>query len=205
MEHKPLFGETVRLEVEFVKAKAWAVTKAHVPQKCLPDLVDKCIQGRNAFIKVEQQRAYVQKVLLDACAECSLTSGALAFSVHPSNVWTEKKVSKKGGLKLFPCGTVSKLKGAPVQDKVYIKAFDSQWLVTPFKALSDFSKEDGLLAPYWWVKVGNEEDECNMVHAEVTLEQCKIPVLINAGSVAAHEKLVVQGSTSVKKAKKGTE
>ena len=203
MVHQPLFGDCQELQVAFADGKSWSCTRAHMPEKCPDTTVDKHIESKSALVEMELQKAHVQKVLLEACKECTLSSAQLAFSLHPHNVWTTKKVGKKGGVKLFPCGSVSKLKGVPAQDKVYIKAFDCQWLITPFKALTDFSKEEGVLAAYWWVKGATEEEAANMVKSEVTIDGCKIPILVNQAGIGSQEKLLVESAKSVKKQKKG--
>ena len=206
-QHQPLFGDTEQLLVEFANGKSWSVTRAHMPVRCPDPTVDKKLQGQCEVVEMELRRAHVQKVLLECCKESALSSAQLAFSVHPNHVWTTKKVGKKGALKFFPCGTVSKLKGVPAQEKIYIRAYETQWLISPFKALTDFSKEemDGVLAPYWWVKAATEEETPNMQKSEVTVDGCRIPVLMNAGAIGLHEKLLFENVKSSKKVKKGTD
>ncbi|CAL1153508.1 unnamed protein product [Cladocopium goreaui] len=123
----------------------------------------------------------------------------VAFSNHPNLVWSVKKV-KKGALKLFPAGTVTKVKDTPVGGKHYIKAFGHHWLVQPFKALTDFKKGEGVLAPFWWVK--SADNEGNMQLAEATVDGCKIPYLVNCTPLGPEEMLVLEKPENASSAKK---
>ena len=44
-----------------------------------------------------------------------------------------------------------------------------------------------------------------MQKSEVTVDGCRIPVLMNAGAIGLHEKLVFENVKSSKKVKKGTD
>ena len=101
---------------------------------------------------------------------------------------------------MFPAGTVTKVKDTPVGGKHYIKAFGHHWLVQPFKALTDFKKGEGVLAPFWWVK--SADNEGNMQLAEATVDGCKIPYLVNCTPLGPEEMLVLEKPENASSAKK---
>ncbi|CAL1159306.1 unnamed protein product, partial [Cladocopium goreaui] len=144
--HQPVFGPAESIEVEFEKLKEWKVCKSAPPEKChhLKALAHMAVANGSAIVALELRKAHVQKTLLQVCVDQMVGPEDVAFSNRPNLVWSVKKV-KKGALKLFPAGTVTKVKDTPVGGKHYIKAFGHHWLVQPFKALTDFKKGEGVL------------------------------------------------------------
>ena len=199
--HQPVFGPAESIEVEFEKLKEWKVCKSAPPEKChhLKALAHMAVANGSAIVALELQKAHVQKTLLQVCVDQIVGPEDVAFSNHPNLVWSVKKV-KKGALKLFPAGTVTKVKDTPVGGKHYIKAFGHHWLVQPFKALTDFKKGEGVLAPFWWVK--SADNEGNMQLAEATVDGCKIPYLVNCTPLGPEEMLVLEKPENASSAKK---
>ncbi|CAL1133710.1 unnamed protein product [Cladocopium goreaui] len=199
--HQPVFGPAESIEVEFEKLKEWKVCKSAPPEKChhLKALAHMAVANGSAIVALELQKAHVQKTLLQVCVDQMVGPEDVAFSNHPNLVWSVKKV-KKGALKLFPAGTVTKVKDTPVGGKHYIKAFGHHWLVQPFKALTDFKKGEGVLAPFWWVK--SADNEGNMQLAEATVDGCKIPYLVNCTPLGPEEMLVLEKPENASSAKK---
>ena len=76
-------------------------------------------------------------------------------------------------------------------EKVYIKAFGKMWLVSPMKALHNFTPEPN--------ETG--EQQVTMVFNEVTVDGCKIPVLQNSAPLSPHECLVLENVKANKKKK----
>ena len=198
-EHQPLFTAVESIDVEVPGLKDWRLCKAALPERCDPSKVQMHLFQNSAVVTSELQRAHVQKALLGVAMEHGVSEEELAFTSHPNQVYALKKF-KKGGLKLYPCGTVSKAKDCN-PDKVYIKAFGENWLVQPFKGLTDFKKDDGVLAPFWWVKPSSTE-AFNMIWSEGIVDGCKIPFLSNTSSVAALELLTVEKTKEGPAAKK---
>ena len=71
----------------------------------------------------------------------------------------------------------------------------------PFKGLTHFKKDDGVLAAFWWVKPSSTE-AFNMTLSEGTVDGCKIPFLSNTSPVAALELLTVEKTKEGPAAKK---
>ena len=189
MVHQPLFHPKEEVHVPFDQLKLWKLTKMHPPEKCEGAKQDQHVPQHNPLVQADMQRSHVQKALLQACMDHAVTADQVAFTNHPNHVWSLQKM-KKGALKFVPCGTVSKLKGEPVKDKIYIKAFGHDWQVQPYKAWSDFSKDGGVLSPFWWVKAAGQGEDGNMSASEIVVDACKIPILTNSSPVAAHDKLL---------------
>lgn len=199
-EHKPLFKELESIEVEVPELKDWRLCKAAHPERCDPSKVKMHLFQNSAVVTNELQKAHVQKALLTVAREHGVSEEELAFTSHPNQVYALKKF-KKGALKLYPCGTVSKAKDQCSSDKEYIKAFGVNWLVQPFKGLTDFKKDDGVLAAFWWVKPSSTET-FNMIRSESTVDDCKIPFLMNTSPLTALELLTVEKTKEGPAAKK---
>eukprot|EP00438_Fugacium_kawagutii_P022896 Skav224158 [mRNA] locus=scaffold2007:112782:115211:+ [translate_table: standard] len=202
-ERKPLFTTAETVQVPFAKLKEWKLCKAPVPAMCDHLVAEAHMCHKSDMVALELQKSHVQNTLLQACMDNVVSSADVAFTSHPAQVWSLKKFAK-GKLKLYPCGIVSALKGVVVPEKIYIKAFGKMWLVSPMKALRNFTPEPneiGLLAPFWWVKYATAEQQVSMVFSEVTLEGCKIPVLQNNAPLNPHGCLVLENVKASKKKK----
>lgn len=200
--HQPLFQAPLEVKVDFLNLKDWRPTKAPMSLACpLPKAEAHMVQKHGA-VELELQKSHVQKCLLQACQDNDPTCNDVVFSCSPQHVWASKKISKKGGLKLYPCGIVSLLKGTPASEKHYIKAFGKMWLISAMKALVNFEKDEGVLSPFWWVKCAGDHEDHNMAFGEVTIEGCKIPVLQNIGPIQAHECLLIENPKDIAKKKR---
>ena len=157
--HQPLFEAALEVQVDFLKLKEWRATKAPMPVACPLAKAKAHMVHKNGAVDLELQKSHVQRCLLQACKDNGPTGKDVVFSCNPNHVWASKKCRKKGGLKVFPSGSVSLLKGTPAADKHYIKAFGKLWLVTPMKALLNFEKDEGVLSSFWWVKYAGEHGE----------------------------------------------
>ena len=157
---------------------------------------------KSGAVELEFQKSHVQKCLLQACIDSDPTCKEVVFSSNPSHVWASKKFGKKNALKLVPCGIVSLLKGTPVADKHYIKAFGKMWLISQMKALQNFDKDEGVLSPFWWVKCGGDGEDHNMTFGEMSVDGCKIPILQNSGPIQPNECLLIENPKDIAKKKK---
>ena len=203
--HTPLFDARVEEKVPFLQLKEWRPTKTSMSVACPAAKAESHMVHQNQAVQLELQRSHVQKCLLQACMDNDPTHKDLVFSSSPSNVWSLKKFTRKSSLKLFPCGTVSLLKGTPVADKHYVKAFGKMWLIGPMKNLQHFEKDEGVLSPFWWVKLAGDGEDHNMAFGEVSLDECKIPVLQNIGAIQPHECLLLENPKLVGKKKRKQE
>ena len=184
---KPLFQDAIEAKVAFTDLKMWKVQKGPVTSLCGDDMKQKCmlLNGHPLFDE-EMAKCTVQAALLEAFAAHAVPADQIGFSRHPGNVYTLKAVKKAKALKFLPCGTVTKAKGDATKGKVVVKHASGDWIVTPFKALSDFDNEKtGCLIPYFWVKTATDEDMGCMEHAVLAHEGLKIPIIHNTRALVA--------------------
>ena len=200
--HKPLFDPTLEVNVDFLKLKDWRATKASMAVACPQGKAESHMVQKSGAVELEFQKSHVQKCLLQACIDSDPTCKEVVFSSNPSHVWASKKFGKKNALKLVPCGIVSLLKGTPVADKHYIKAFGKMWLISQMKALQNFDKDEGVLSPFWWVKCAGDGEDHNMTFGEMSVDGCKIPILQNIGPIQSNECLPIENPKDIAKKKK---
>ena len=200
--HKPLFDPTLEVKVDFLKLKDWRATKASMAVACPEGKAESHTVQKSGAVELEFQKSHVQKCLLQACIDSDPTCKEVVFSSNPSHVWASKKFGKKNALKLVPCGIVSLLKGTPVADKHYIKAFGKMWLISQMKALQNFDKDEGVLSPFWWVKSAGDGEDHNMTFGEMSVDGCRIPILQNIGPIQPNECLLIENPKDIAKKKK---
>ena len=203
--HKPLFAAPEEIPAQFQDLKQWKPHKGKVPVLCPVELAKtRMLHAEHALEQEEISRAKVQQVLLEKCAEHQLSATDVAFSLHPSLVYAMKGVKKDKPVKLLPFGTVSKAKEAKedVKNKaVMIKAFGADWVISPFKGMSEFNAEKA--GPFFWVKAVQEAESGNMKFSEMNVSGVRIPYLTNTRAVI-HEPLLVfeEPAPPTKKARK---
>lgn len=113
-------------------------TKTEPTQLFPADLVASKIAAKKGQVFSDYLEAYVQTIVPEACLERS-GSAELSFSLHPSGVYTSKKV-KKGDLQLYPLGIaqlvkaeyVGKIKG------IRLKYEGIRFQLSTYKQLSSF-------------------------------------------------------------------
>eukprot|EP00435_Cladocopium_sp_Y103_P075871 s2_g67.t1 len=187
--HTPLFGAEETEMCDFTKLNAWKLTKRGMPKKCTQDMaLLKAVHTSETF-KADLKKAEVQSLLLKAYKDhLDTVHKSLIFAHVPSPaLFCDVKV-KKGGLTLFPVGTIQSLKGKDMQKVkgVVVEYQQEQFLVQPYKGFKDFDDEsaDGVLIPY------NFEEDVTMVSKMVTYEGLKIPVLTNDKALAKEIQLL---------------
>ena len=191
--HNQIFEKEEEFKVPFEDLKLWRKHKGHVQALASNEMVEaRLLSERHPMIQEELNKAKVQQVLLDQYVLHQMSAPDFAFSMHPSMVYV-LATHKKKALKLVPWGLVSKAKG-DVTNKVLVKAFGCQWVVTPFKSVSDFSPEklkdkSGVLSPYHWVKGVPDDKQANMQQSLFDVEGIKIPCFSNSRALVAHEPL----------------
>ena len=121
--------------------------------------------------------------------EAGTQAEVVAFALHPAAVFSLKKVTKKGALKLLPWGIVSKAKKKP-EHNTYIEYCGLFWNIAPFKACSNFAQAEGVLSPFWWCKGTTESEFANMEFVHLKKNGIKIPYLQNCKPLAKHEQLM---------------
>ncbi|CAK9013858.1 unnamed protein product, partial [Durusdinium trenchii] len=100
--------------------------------------IKQMIAAKKGQVFSDYLEAYVQTIVPEACLERS-GSAELSFSLHPSGVYTSKKV-KKGDLQLYPLGIaqlvkaeyVGKIKG------IRLKYEGIRFQLSTYKQLSSF-------------------------------------------------------------------
>eukprot|EP00435_Cladocopium_sp_Y103_P025348 s2703_g6.t1 len=193
--HTPLFGAEETELCDFTNLNAWKLTKRGMPKRCTQDMaLLKAVHTSETF-KADLKKAEVQSLLLKAYKNhLETVNKSLIFAHLPSPaLFCDVKV-KKGGLTLFPVGTIQSLKGKDMQKVkgVLVEYQQEQFLVQPYKGFKDFDDEsaDGVLIPYNFVGTTSEEDEVTMVSKMVAFEGLKIPVLTNDKALAKEIQLL---------------
>ena len=215
--HKPLFGVEETEVCDFSKLNAWKLTKRPMPKRCSPDLaLLKTVHSSDTF-KADLRKAEVQSLLLKAYKEnMDTVHKSLIFAHLPAPaIFCDVKV-KKGGLTLFPVGTIQSLKGKDMKKVkgVVVEYQQEKFLVQPYKGFKDFEDDsaDGVLVPFNFVGSTSEEECVTMVGKMVTYEGLKTPVLTNDKPLGKETQLLkaaesedgeASGAPASKKRKKG--
>ena len=110
--HVPIFGEPETILVSFNELKGWKFTKRNPPKMC-PLQVSKAKVAQNSDIfKAELKRIELQHILLEGFKDhITDVHGSLIFASMPGPALFCSQKLKKGGLVLYPTGTVQSLKG----------------------------------------------------------------------------------------------
>ena len=193
-EHKPFFGETESVKVSLEKLKAWKLHKGQEAEKCEGNEMEELMVHNSAMLKDEIAKAKVQTVLLEACQAHAPAKGSLMFTHGPTAVWACKAI-KKGELKLFPSGTVSKIKDGKTKGKLIATYAGQPYSISSFKAVSSFDEKKGVLDAYHWVKSTAEGDEATMVAGLQTIEKVQLPYFTNPKALKAGDQVLVEKPT----------
>lgn len=179
MEHQPFFDPIEKITVELPDLKGWKVHKGTEPQMRTDEQCSQWIAHHSPMLQEEMLKAAVQHKLLQLCSGNGVENGALTFTIGPSGVWS-KKSFKKGQLKLFPAGTISKMKDASKHKaKAVVSSSGFQFAVNPFKSNTEFEDGKGVLDAFYWIKATEDLDAVNMVLKEHTEDNVTAPFLTN--------------------------
>ena len=190
-EHKPFFGKEEKVKVELIDLKAWELLKGPEPEKCDPSIVQTFLVHNSQSLEDEMQKAKVQLALLQASKNNAIEKDTLVFTCGPSAVWSNKNI-KKGELKLFPSGTVSKIKDGKTKGKLIAIHAGNSWAISSFKQVSDFSSPRGVLDPFHWVRNAAETTEVNMASGSQTVDKVQLPYVTNCKALKIGEQLLLQ-------------
>ena len=188
-EHKPFFGPDEKVKVPLEELKGWKKYKGQAPEKCDATRAEALMVHNSAALAEELHKAKVQTALLEACKENAPAKGVLVFTHGPSGLWCGKNV-KKGELKLFPAGTVSRIKDNKTKGKVVATFAGGSFAISGMKAAADFGEDKGVLDAYYWVKSTPTSEDANMIAGSVTSDKVLLPFLTNSKAVKAGEQLL---------------
>ena len=198
--HLPLFGDKVTKQVGIDDLKARRPTKKEQPKKCTPEMVA-LHSPENSSFSWKSRRAKVQHLLLqgyqDSLQGQKSLHESLRFVSPPSGLWASKKIPK-GKLKLWPCGSVSKVKDSTTNNNGWVVGLEGvSCSITPFKAFTDFvtptkDKHAHLLVPFFWVKRNKEEGSGNMEVKMMSYNGLKVPTLVNTDQIEASAQLLLE-------------
>ena len=101
----------------------------------------------------------------------------------------------KGNLILLPLGSLQLMKVDQVaKSQTCIKSShlpkDKVYVVNSFKC--DFVKETGLFCPYWFIKTGEDKNDCIMTRQMVKHGNLQIPAYVNKNKVDKGTPLVLE-------------
>ena len=147
------------------------------PEKCDPSTVETFLVHNSHYVADEMQKAKVQLALLQASQNNAIQKDILVFTSGPTAV--ANKNIKKGDLKLFPAGTVSKIKDGKTKGKLMAIHDGNSWAISSFKAVNDFSSPKGVLDPFYWVKSTTETSEVNMTSGSQIVDKVQLPYVNN--------------------------
>ena len=198
MEHNPLLEPLQEVFVHFGLLLKWRKFKGQAPALCPVGMQEMKMVQESSTALDEYNKAQMQQLLFDNAWNKKVESKDLAFTSFPATVHVRRAFKKVGDLELWPWGTVSKIRsGKSVKKLVHAKGFGCDWLIQPFKALSqaDFAKMpseegEGCLCPYFWVRETKDPDAANMqLHVLKKNGSC-FPVLRNKRAIEKHEALI---------------
>lgn len=178
--------------------KLWKVFKGQPPEKCESAVATKLLVYNSSNLEEELLKAKVQMQVLEVCKKNGIGADTLTFSNPPSAVWATKNL-KKGELKLFPAGIVSKIKDGKVKGKTIASCSGQSFAVSHFKTANDFTEgKNEVLDVYQWVKTTDESEEVNMVKQSHTSERVQLPYLTNSRAVKVGEQLLMASEDLLK-------
>lgn len=187
--HSPFFGPKEALKVAFEELSKWKKHKGGAPTACSKDMLQKLLVHNSVALQDEMAKCTVQKVLLETCQQHTMDNQTLLFTQNPTGAWAAKNL-KKGELKLYPAGTVSKLKQSP-KGKLTALYNGQHFAIASFARANDFDEEKGVMDPFFWVKSSSDPDEVTMVVSTQVIDKVQLPLLTNAKALKAGEQLVV--------------
>ncbi|CAJ1448885.1 unnamed protein product [Effrenium voratum] len=144
----------------------------------------------------------MQEECLKACVQHSLwqvykeskhlAEDDFVFVMNPMGLRSNKDF-KANSIKLFPIGSIAKLKDEK-HNNVVVKVTGSQqqFVVQAPKAFSwEAEKESGALVHFFWVKATREGDKVNMQWATHKSNGLQVPILVNKHPIAKHTQLLM--------------
>ena len=190
MVHKPIFDAQEEVLVNLQDLKSWRHTKAQPHALVDGAKLKEQLFQHSSVVQDELDRAKVSHALLAACMANRYDHELeLAFSQNPNGVWTLKSFKQKG-LKLLPCGNVSKVKGDIPSNKIVLKAGSSKFVVTPYPKV---------FAHFWQVKTTSKSEEATVQRGELMVENVKIPYFFNPKNLGKGVQLLVADEKDEKK------
>ena len=190
-EHNPFFGHKEKVKVDLIDLRSWKLLKGPEPEKCDPSTVETFLVHNSNYVADDMQKAKVQLALLQASQNNAVQKDTLVFTSGPTAVWANKNI-KKGDLKLFPAGTVSKIKDGKTKGKLIAIHEGNSWAISSFKAVNDFSSPKGVLDPFYWVKSTTETSEVNMTSGSQIVDKVQLPYVTNCKALKIGEQLLLQ-------------
>ena len=193
--HTPIFGPEETELCEFSSLNAWKSTKKAMPKRCTQDMaLLKAVHTSDSF-KADLKKAEVQSLLLKAYKDhVQAVQNSLVFAQMPAPALFCNVKVKKGGLTLYPAGTIQSLKGKDLKKVkgVVVEYQNEHFLVQPYKAFKDFDDDsaEGALIPYNFVGKTSEEEDVTMVVKGVNYDGLRIPILTNEKALAADSQLL---------------
>ena len=193
--HTPIFGPEETELCEFSSLNAWKSTKKAMPKRCTQDMaLLKAVHTSDSF-KADLKKAEVQSLLLKAYKDhVQAVQNSLVFAQMPAPALFCNVKVKKGGLTLYPAGTIQSLKGKDLKKVkgVVVEYQSEHFLVQPYKAFKDFDDDsaEGALIPYNFVGKTSEEEDVTMVVKGVNYDGLRIPILTNEKALAADSQLL---------------
>ena len=178
------------MKVPLEELKGWKKYKGHDPEKCDAARAEALMVHSSAALAEELHKATVQTVLLQLCKDNAPAKGALIFTHGPSGVWCGKNL-KKGELKLFPCGTVSRIKDNKTKGKVIATFAGKNYAISGMKVAADFGEDKGVLDPYYWVKSIPASEDANMAAGSMTSDKVLLPFFTNTKALKPGEQLMI--------------
>ena len=162
------------MKVNFTDLPKWKRHKGATPSICDKVMVAKLLVHDSTAVEDELAKATVQKVLLETVRDNKMEANSLAFTFGPTAVWAAKAL-KKGEMKSFPAGTVSRIKDGKTKGKLIAVFAGKHFAISNFKAAQDFSEERGVLDAFHWVKQITEADEANLEEKTQVIDHVQLP------------------------------
>ena len=188
--HKPFFEAEEETTVALEDLKQWKKYKGAAPVLCEAEEAKKLVVQNSAFFKSEMHKYLVQSSLLEAVNKNGIDETMLAFTTGPTGVWAKKNLRAKQ-LKLYPSGTVSKVKDGKIQGKVVATFEGSSFTVSSYRVNTDFAEDKDVLDAFFWVKSNEDEDMVNMQMATANDHLgVVLPYLTNSKAIKAGEQLL---------------
>lgn len=214
-----VFGTSYKLEVPHQDLKCFRPTDKNRPMPVEPKAVASLMPDKSDVWKKELEKVEVQAAVLKNCMEqldwiigmfffkanlkfarsdnnwihllCRnslLELGSLLF-MDNHKVFTAKKINK-GALRIFPFGSVQKVKedsNVTKGFKIFVTVVKSKTSYQVLQPKVDLNKKNGIISTFHWIQVVDEEEKANLCLGEWKYNQwLSIPCLkpkeqLNAG------------------------
>ena len=194
MEHHPFFDPIEKVTIDLSDLRGWKQYKGIEPQMCSDEQCWQWLVHKSSVLEEEMVKANVQQTVLQLCAHNGVEKGALGFSLGPTGVWCKKNL-KKSQLKLFPGGTLTKIKDIrKCKARAVVSASGCQFAVSPFKSNREFENDKGVLDAFFWIKSTEDLDAVNMQLKEHIEGNVTVPFLTNTRPLKRGEPLLQMSS-----------